>query len=73
MDTLEGIATWWVARQQIREDVHRVSRALAILEARGIVEQVGAAGTEWFRLKDVRGDASTAPDIAHQDNGHSRG
>ena len=73
MDTLEGIASWWVARQQIRADVHRVSRALAILEARGVVEQVGAAGTAWFRLKDFAGENSIAPDIAHQDNGHSRG
>ena len=73
MDTLEGIASWWVARQQIRQDVHRVSRALAVLEARGVVEQVGVAGMEWFRLKDFPGESAIAPDIAHRDNGHSRG
>ncbi len=36
MDTLEGIAEWWIARQQIRVDVEILARALRRLTERGL-------------------------------------
>ena len=51
MDTLEGIVAWWLPRQQIRFDVARVSRALEVLQARGVVEAVGVGDAQWYRLR----------------------
>lgn len=50
-DTLEGIATWWLPRQQIRFDVERVWRALEALKARGLLEEFRAGDTPSYRLK----------------------
>jgi Fe2+ or Zn2+ uptake regulation protein len=50
-DTLEGIATWWLPRQQIRFDVERVWRALEALKARGLLEEFRTGDTPWYRLK----------------------
>jgi hypothetical protein len=36
-DTREGIATWWVRRQEIQETAHKVSRALEFLVARDLI------------------------------------
>jgi hypothetical protein len=51
MDTLEGITTWWLPRQQIRFDVERVWHALELLKARGVVEEFHAGDIAWYRLK----------------------
>ena len=36
-DTLEGIARWWVLRQQLDETIQQVQGALRELKARGLV------------------------------------
>jgi hypothetical protein len=51
MDTLEGITTWWLPRQQIRFDVERVWHALELLKARGVVEEFHAGDIALYRLK----------------------
>jgi DNA-binding transcriptional regulator YhcF (GntR family) len=44
-DTLEGIAKWWVMSQQLDVSVSTVQKALAQLEASGVViEKRGADG-----------------------------
>jgi hypothetical protein len=59
MDTLEGIAAWWVPRHQIRLDVERVWRALELLKERGVVEEFSAADVLWYRLKVPIDESST--------------
>ena len=51
MDTLEGIAEWWLSRQQIRVQVATVSRVLHRLTERGAVEVVDANGHRLYRRK----------------------
>jgi hypothetical protein len=51
MDTLEGIAEWWVSRQQIRAHVTTVARVLERLADRGAVEVIAANGTRLYRRK----------------------
>ena len=55
MDTLEGIAEWWLSRQQIRVTVATVTKDLLGLTERGAVEVVSANGHRLYRRK-----ASTA-------------
>ncbi len=50
MDTLEGIATWWLMRQQIRVDVERLGRVLHRLVEEGVLEAVGPKELPSFRL-----------------------
>jgi hypothetical protein len=51
MDTLEGIATWWLMRQQIRIDVERLDRVLHQLVEEGVLETVGPEESPRFRLR----------------------
>lgn len=51
MDSLEGIAEWWVNRARVRQDVLAVARALAALTERGIVEEVGTGAERRYRRK----------------------
>ncbi len=51
MDTLEGIAQWWIARQKVRVDVSRLARALDDLTGKGILERIGSGEDARFRLK----------------------
>ena len=51
MDTLEGIATWWLPRHEVRIGVELVARALATLEDDGLLERVGDTERPLFRLR----------------------
>ncbi len=61
MDTLEGIAEWWIARQQIRVEVAAVARVLERLTEGGAVEVVTANGHRLYRRKDETLEAATRP------------
>jgi hypothetical protein len=41
MDTLEGIADWWLPRHRVRTEVERVAQALRTLEQRELIERIG--------------------------------
>ena len=43
-DTLEGIANWWLLRQQVNESVEEVKRALAFLKSRNVIVEQKLAG-----------------------------
>jgi hypothetical protein len=43
-DTLEGIANWWLLRQQVNESVEEIKRALAILKTRNVIVEQKMAG-----------------------------
>jgi hypothetical protein len=49
MDTLDGIAEWWVLRQHIEIEVRRVSRVLAALVADGLLEECRQGGIRFYR------------------------
>jgi hypothetical protein len=49
-DTLQGVAEWWIPRQQIVVDVMSLERALRALVERGLVEEVGMDGRPRYRL-----------------------
>ena len=61
MDTLEGIAEWWIARQRIRVNVAAVARVLERLTEGGAVEVVSANGHRLYRRKDQTLEAATRP------------
>ena len=62
MDTLEGIAEFWIERQRIRFDVARISRALMRLVDRGVLERVGVGEGALYRLGRALTNASPKPD-----------
>lgn len=51
MDSLEGIAQWWLVRQHVRASVELVARALSDLERVGLLERVGEDGNAMYRLR----------------------
>jgi len=50
-DTLEGIAEWWVMRQQVRVGVKMLKKALSELKERGYVEKIGRGEKAQYHLK----------------------
>ena len=51
MDTLEGIAEWWIMRQQVRVEVDRLSKVLQQLTEAGLLEEVKTDKDKLYRLK----------------------
>jgi hypothetical protein len=51
MDTLEGIAEWWIPRQQVRIDVERLARVLQDLIQQGVLERIGPESSSLYRLR----------------------
>ena len=51
MDTLTGIAEWWIMRQRIRVDVETVGRALDRLTDQGVLERIGSGESACYRLR----------------------
>ena len=51
MDTLKGIAEWWLPRHRVRVEVERVAQALQTLEARGLIERIGGEDRPLYRLR----------------------
>lgn len=52
MDTLEGIAEFWVLHNTVRTDVDSIVRVMNRLVERGVVERVGRGPKARYRLKD---------------------
>lgn len=51
MDTLEGIAEWWITREQLRVDLQRLSRVLDDLSRQGILEETTLGSGRVYRLR----------------------
>lgn len=51
MDTIDGIAEWWILRQQIDIEVRRVSKVLALLVKEGVLEEVNQSGVRFYRRR----------------------
>lgn len=57
METIEGIAEWWIPRQQVRVELASLHRALERLERIGRIECVGAGENRLYRLRRPDGGA----------------
>jgi hypothetical protein len=51
MDTLEGIAEWWLMRQRMRMDLAMLAHVLRRLTARGVLEELGPPDDPRYRLR----------------------
>jgi hypothetical protein len=51
MDTVEGIAEWWLLRQRVRVVVERVERVLGRQANEGVLEAVGGGPSRRYRLR----------------------
>lgn len=51
MDTLDGIAEWWLMRQQVRVSVTTLARVLRRLTESGVLEETGTGQSRRYRLK----------------------
>jgi Fe2+ or Zn2+ uptake regulation protein len=49
MDTLEGIAAWWLMRQQVRTEVSTLRKAVERLVAEGLLEEVDPGQNAHYR------------------------
>jgi hypothetical protein len=50
-DTTQGVAEWWLMRQQIRAQVEAVARVLERLVAEGVLESTGAGEQRRYQVK----------------------
>jgi hypothetical protein len=51
MDTVEGVAEWWLMRQRVRVVVERVERVLGRYTEEGVLETVGSGPSRRYRLR----------------------
>ena len=49
-DTLEGIAEWWIMRQQTRVEVTTLAKVLSRLTESSLLEKIEEGGTQRYRL-----------------------
>jgi Fe2+ or Zn2+ uptake regulation protein len=61
MDTVEGIAEWWLLRQRVIFAVQQVERVLQQLQAREIVETVEQGRTTFYRLRRPNAEEAAFP------------
>ena len=67
MDTLDGIAAWWIPRRQIEIEVRRVSRMLDALVRDGALEHCEQDGVSFYRkpgASRAAADGGAPPDDA---------
>ena len=59
MDTLDGIAQWWLMRQVVRTDLERLQRVLTRLADTGVLEAVGQGESVRYRLRGAAPGATS--------------
>jgi len=62
-DTLEGIAEWWIMRQQVRVEIKALEKVLGRLMKSGLLEKSGGGKEAIYHLK-AKEDVPPAP--AHE-------
>jgi len=60
MDTLKGIAEWWITREQLMVDVQRLSRVLTELTRTGVLDEIGSGDGRMYRLRAVPRSSATS-------------
>jgi hypothetical protein len=51
MDTLPGIAEWWLQREQVRVTIEMLARVLTRLIESGQLEEIGQGTMRYYRRK----------------------
>ena len=51
MDTVEGIAHWWLMRQHVRVQVEALSRVLHAMAEAGVLDELGTGDQRRYRLR----------------------
>ncbi len=51
-DTLDGIAEWWVMRQNVRVEIKTLTKVLHQLTGNGLLEKIGQGEKALYYLKD---------------------
>jgi hypothetical protein len=51
MDTLEGIAEWWLMREQVRVEVDALVRVLQHMVERDLLDEIGSGENVRYQLK----------------------
>ena len=51
MDTQQGIAEWWLQREQVRVTIEMLVRVLTRLTEDGKLEEIGEGTTRYYRRK----------------------
>jgi len=54
MDTIEGIAEWWIMRRQVRVNVEALQRALNQLTEKGLLESTKSGESIRYHRKKVK-------------------
>jgi len=54
MDTIEGIAEWWIMRRQVRVNVEALERALNHLTEKGLLEKTQSGESIRYHRKKVK-------------------
>jgi predicted transcriptional regulator of viral defense system len=54
MDSIEGIAEWWIMRRQVRVDVEALEKVLSQLTEKGLLERIESGEKVRYRLKNVQ-------------------
>ena len=62
MDTLAGIAEWWIPRQRVRIEVNTVARVLRRLTDQGLLECQGSGENALYRLKGSDAPPGSRPE-----------
>jgi len=52
-DTLEGIAEWWIMRQQVRVEIETLVKVLRLLTKSGLLEKTGEGDKALYHLKAI--------------------
>ena len=61
-DTIDGIAEWWVMREQVRKDVELLQRVLRRLTQQGFLEEIhGGAQVRYSLKKQPNGNQREEP------------
>jgi len=58
-DTLEGIAEWWIMRQQVRFEVEMLANVLRHLTGAGLLQKIGEGDQALYQLKSGKDPKET--------------
>jgi hypothetical protein len=53
-DTLDGIAEWWIMRQQLRVEIKTLQKVLRELTNKGLLEKIGEGDEALYHLKSTK-------------------
>jgi predicted transcriptional regulator of viral defense system len=55
MDSIEGIAEWWIMRRQVRVNLEVLEKVLSQLTEKGVLEKIESGKSIRYHLKTTKG------------------